>query len=65
MASLCDKTPIPIALDEELIGVFDLEGITNPSCLIPNLPPQYLVFKPTLLGGFSSYTTMAKSWLKQ
>ena len=51
MAFLCKKTPIPIALDEELIGVFSKVLQIQ---MLDQICPQYLVFKPTLLGGFSS-----------
>jgi O-succinylbenzoate synthase len=51
MAFLCKKTPIPIALDEELIGVFSKALQIQ---MLDQICPQYLVFKPTLLGGFSS-----------
>ena len=51
MSTLCDKSPIPIALDEELIGVFDLE---IQSKLLSQIQPQYVIFKPSLLGGFSN-----------
>jgi len=50
MAALCEKNIIPIALDEELIGVFGLE---NKRKLIETINPQYLIFKPSLLGGFT------------
>ena len=49
MARLCAKTPLPIALDEELIGVFD---VTNKKKLLQTIQPQYLIFKPSLIGGF-------------
>ena len=56
MAELCSKTPIPIALDEELIGVFD---VTNPPAgragkneLLQIINPQYIILKPSLVGGF-------------
>jgi o-succinylbenzoate synthase len=51
MAFLCKKTPIPIALDEELIGVFSKALQIQ---MLDQICPQYLVFKPTLLGGFST-----------
>lgn len=51
MSSLCQKSPIPIALDEELIGVFDSE---TQSKLLSQIQPQYVIFKPSLLGGFSN-----------
>lgn len=49
MASLCEKTPLPIALDEELIGVFTTEG--KEKC-ISTIKPQYIILKPSLVGGF-------------
>ena len=48
MAALCRSSPVPIALDEELIGV------TEPArqeALLAQVRPQYLILKPTLLGG--------------
>ncbi|MFC6858693.1 o-succinylbenzoate synthase [Zunongwangia atlantica] len=49
MARLCAETPLPIALDEELIGVFD---VTKKKKLLQTIQPQYLIFKPSLIGGF-------------
>jgi len=49
MAKLCAETPLPIALDEELIGVFD---VTKKKTLLQTIQPQYLIFKPSLIGGF-------------
>ena len=49
MASLCEKTPLPIALDEELIGVFSSEE--KEKC-IATIQPQYIILKPSLVGGF-------------
>lgn len=51
MARLCEESPIPIALDEELIGVHD---VTNKQKLLQIINPQYLILKPSLLGGFKS-----------
>lgn len=45
MNSLCHLTPIPIALDEELIGIRDKEE------LLDTIKPQHIILKPTLLGG--------------
>jgi o-succinylbenzoate synthase len=56
MASLCDKTPLPIALDEELIGVFDIAKKTQ---LLQTIRPQYIILKPTLVGGFRG----SDSWI--
>ena len=49
MAQLCLDTPLPIALDEELIGVF---SVTNKQVLLQTIKPQYIILKPTLVGGF-------------
>ena len=49
MKLLCQQTPFPIALDEELIGVF---GIENKRKLIEEIQPQYIILKPSLVGGF-------------
>ena len=48
MANLCRQTEIPIALDEELIGVQD------PAGLIDGINPQYIILKPSFLGGFEA-----------
>ncbi|WP_299392748.1 o-succinylbenzoate synthase [uncultured Gelidibacter sp.] len=48
MAKLCDITPLDIALDEELIGVFD---VTDKQDLLQTIKPQYIILKPTLVGG--------------
>ncbi|KAB1159777.1 o-succinylbenzoate synthase [Tenacibaculum aiptasiae] len=49
MAKLCEKTPLDIALDEELIGVFSKED--KEKC-IETIKPQYIILKPSLVGGF-------------
>jgi len=51
MASLCRTSPIPIALDEELIAPRD--G-TEKEKLLNTIRPAYLILKPTLLGGFAA-----------
>ncbi|MBN1116421.1 MAG: o-succinylbenzoate synthase [Bacteroidales bacterium] len=53
MAELCSTTPIPIALDEELIGKYPLE---NKRKLLEIIKPQYIVLKPSLIGGFKEAT---------
>ncbi|WP_374464026.1 o-succinylbenzoate synthase [Chryseobacterium sp.] len=50
MAELCAKTPTPIALDEELIGIIDPEKKKQ---LLEAIRPQYIILKPALVGGFS------------
>jgi len=49
MAQLCSKTPIPIALDEELIG---LTSVTKKQEMLQIIRPQFLIFKPSLIGGY-------------
>ena len=49
MSVLCKNTTIPIALDEELIGVFSREEKVN---LLQKIKPQYIVLKPCFIGGF-------------
>ena len=50
MARLCEDTPLPIALDEELIGVFSEKEKLE---VLNTINPQYIILKPTLIGGFS------------
>lgn len=49
MMDLCERTPLPIALDEELIGVF---SVTEKRNLLLTIRPQYIILKPSLIGGF-------------
>ena len=49
MAQLCRQSPIPIALDEELIGIFSKE---DKEALLERIIPQYIILKPSLVGGF-------------
>jgi O-succinylbenzoate synthase len=49
MAELCKITPLPIALDEELIGVF---LPSEKEALLQKIKPQYIILKPSLVGGF-------------
>lgn len=57
MARLCKNTPLPIALDEELIGVNDL---TEKNRLLDTIQPQYIILKPSLHGGISG----TREWIK-
>lgn len=50
MAELCRTTPLPIALDEELIG---LNFLHEKQAMLDTIRPQYIVIKPTLHGGIS------------
>ena len=54
MARLCEETPLPIALDEELIGIF---SVTKKKELLQTIQPQYIILKPSLIGGFSKSDT--------
>lgn len=55
MAEICLKSPIPIALDEELIGIK-----TEEKNLLKTIKPQFIILKPTLLGGFEK----SKKWIQ-
>lgn len=51
LAELCAKTPLPIALDEELIGILNPK---EKAALLAHIKPQYIILKPSLLGGFAA-----------
>ncbi|WP_460608579.1 o-succinylbenzoate synthase [Hymenobacter terrigena] len=51
LAELCRTSPIPIALDEELIGIAEP---AQQSALLDTVRPAYVVLKPTLLGGHAA-----------
>jgi o-succinylbenzoate synthase len=57
MQELCSKTSIPVALDEELIGVDVME---DGRALLDYIKPQFIILKPTLLGGL----TNADLWIE-
>lgn len=57
MARLTKETPLPIALDEELIGVHHLKEKRR---LLETIRPQYIILKPTLHGGISG----SEEWIK-
>lgn len=56
MAFLCSVSPLPIALDEELIGVSATECKSR---LLDTERPAYIILKPALCGGFSG----AMEWI--
>lgn len=56
MKAVCEKSPIDIALDEELIGVNDIDLKKE---LIKNIKPQYIILKPSLHGGING----ANEWI--
>ncbi len=51
LAEVCRQSPIPVALDEELIGLTDP---ARQEALLAEVQPPYLVLKPTLLGGHAA-----------
>lgn len=53
MAYVCENSPIPIALDEELIGVHDSLDMFK---MLKYIAPAYIILKPSLCGGFSGAT---------
>jgi o-succinylbenzoate synthase len=61
MQELCAKSPIPIALDEELIGV---DSVAEKRALLERIRPHYIILKPTLHGGIQGtqeWITLAES----
>lgn len=56
MSELCKNTPFPIALDEELIGVLEYSEKEE---LLQKIKPQYIILKPSLVGGFRG----SKEWI--
>lgn len=50
MEALCRNTPVPIALDEELIGINDF---VLKEQMLDAVKPQYIILKPALAGGLS------------
>lgn len=57
MKELCDKSSLDIALDEELIGVFD---VTEKEKLLQTIQPQYIILKPSLVGGYRG----SEEWIR-
>ena len=57
LAQLCKASPIPIALDEELIGV---TPTALKQKLLATAKPQYIILKPSLCGGFNE----ADEWIE-
>lgn len=62
MSVLCKNTQLPIALDEELIGVFSM---ADKEALLQKVRPQYIILKPSFIGGFrgtSEWIALAKKY---
>ena len=57
MAELCRESPLPIALDEELIGVNDPEMKSH---MLNVIKPAYIVLKPSLHGGMAG----CREWIE-
>ena len=57
MAELCRESPLPIALDEELIGVNDPEMKSH---MLHIIKPRYIILKPSLHGGM----TGCREWIQ-
>jgi o-succinylbenzoate synthase len=57
LEELCRKSPIPIALDEELIGKTETTEMTG---LLDTVKPQFIVLKPMLHGGLKS----CEQWIR-
>lgn len=55
LAALCEKTPVPIALDEELIPNFHRK-----EALLEAVRPQYIILKPSLTGGMAG----SREWIR-
>jgi o-succinylbenzoate synthase len=56
MAELCMQSPIPIVLDEELIGIAPADR----EQLLEKIKPAYIILKPSLLGGFNT----CENWIR-
>lgn len=57
MSDLAKDSPVPIALDEELIGVF---GSKEKERLLDEVQPQYIILKPSLVGGIQA----TQEWIR-
>jgi len=57
MAQLCAQTPLDIALDEELIGIND---VTKKRELLQMIKPQFIILKPSLVGGIEG----SEEWIQ-
>lgn len=58
MAYICRNSRLPIALDEELIGIYHRDEKQR---LLDEIRPQYIILKPALCGGFSG----AVEWIEE
>jgi len=58
LPELCAKSPIPIALDEELSGVYDTRDRIS---LLDKTKPKFIIVKPSLHGGLHA----TSDWIAQ
>ena len=56
MAGICINSPIPIVLDEELIGVKSEEK----DAMLEKIKPAFIILKPSLIGGFKQ----SEDWIR-
>ena len=56
MATICQQSPIPIVLDEELIGVRSADK----EFILEKIKPAYIILKPSLVGGFRQ----SEEWIR-
>lgn len=56
MQFVCRMSPVPVALDESLIGIYGIEAKRK---LLDIVMPKYIILKPALCGGFSG----AEEWI--
>ncbi len=56
MAKLCAESPVPIALDEELIGIF---SSAEKRALLQQIKPPFIILKPSFVGGWRG----SKEWI--
>lgn len=55
MSALCEQSPLPIALDEELIPM-----CADKWAFLKGIQPQFIILKPSLLGGYAA----SQEWIK-
>lgn len=57
MHEICKVSPVPVALDEELIGISDPGQMET---LLDSIQPQYIILKPSLHGGLEG----CRTWIR-
>lgn len=57
MEEICRMSPVPVALDEELIGLTSRE---EREALLDAVAPPYIILKPSLIGGYQA----AEEWIE-